>query len=118
MIKPEIKFRAMVAGEMRYFDLDDIYGVEFDDGMHLPTESEIHHYSDIVDSYGTPVFQNDIVEQHEGGNVIISVVDRISATRWRWDYRGSIHDALGYSGAKFKVIGNTVQNPELLTKIK
>lgn len=58
----DIKFRAWIMHDkwMREFDLDDVYGGEFDNGQHLPSSEYIMQFTGLQDKNRVDIYEGDI----------------------------------------------------------
>jgi uncharacterized phage protein (TIGR01671 family) len=114
----EVKFRALIAGEMREFDLYDIYGGEFDDGYKIPVN--VMQYTGLKDTNRVEIYEGDIVNHNGIGIGFISYNDKHAAYKivFKGTTRKWLIDMLEREMRELEVIGNIYENPELLEEAK
>lgn len=127
----EIKFRAYSSHNHKMYpvsniewDLDGRIWVIADDGKNgielMDEEAHLMRYTVLHDKNGREIYEGDIVNVHR---VVLSPDDRIGWVEYTAQYGYSIRfgdrrcrqsDWATDEGAKYEVIGNIFDNPELL----
>lgn len=100
----EIKFRALVGGEMIFFGV-------LSDANHVITDEPIMQYAGLKDKHGKEIYEGDIVLYNRGGSD-----ECVSEVTYNLRFPKS-EFCLGHAGHRLdetEVIGNIYENPELL----